>query len=169
MLIILFGEAGVGKSHLGTIFAKQNGFMFWDADDLLPTEMKETIQKGNLFTQSMRDQFVDQMIQGISKRLASTNNLIVAQALYKEKNRNQLLSAFPKAKLVWIKAEELTLKQRLQFRPNGICPSYASQIKSLFEKPLKPDAIISNDDHEQVALKQLSQYLFYSTTPQPSI
>jgi gluconokinase len=44
MLLILFGLPGSGKNFVGRILQEDFGFLFHDADDDLPDEMREAIQ-----------------------------------------------------------------------------------------------------------------------------
>src|ERR1700722_6120517 len=100
MLIILFGLSGSGKNFVADILANRFNFHFFDADSVLPQEMRDCIKQKNMFTQAMRDRFTETIKTNIShlERIHENKNLVVAQALYKEKNRNEIQEAFPEAK-----------------------------------------------------------------------
>src|SRR5687767_12930795 len=145
MLIFLFGHPGVGKNYVGDVLEQHFDYYFWDADLALTTEMKEYIHKKQIFTQEMRDQFVQIIIKEIAKLLETHKNLVVAQALYKEKNRKQLAKIFPDAKFILIQAQSDNIIARLKRRNNTIDQAYAEMIQSQFEKPLISHSLIIND------------------------
>lgn len=155
MIVFLFGQAGVGKNYVGKILAAQFGYYFWDADLALTPEMKVSIARKEIFTQEMRDHFTQIIIQNTQTLSLNHEKLVVAQALYKEKNRNQLVEAFPQAKFILVDADSEKIFERLNKRNNAIDRAYAEKIRTQFEKPLLPYQLLYNNTDEIAIVKQL--------------
>jgi len=156
MLIILFGLAGSGKNFVGEIFHQHPfSFEFMDGDHYLTQEMRDAIASKQSFTQDMRDQFTEELIDKISK--SNAENLVVASAFYKEKNRQQLLAAFPDAKLILIEADLDHIQNRLLER-NDIGPDYAKKIKINFEQPIDFHGTILNNAGKEEVIEQIETF-----------
>jgi gluconate kinase len=153
MLIILFGLSGTGKNFIGKILATRHGFHFIDADTMLPDDMKSSIEARKPFTQEQRDQFTQIIIKNIASLIHAHKNLVIAQALYKEKNRREIHAAFPDAKFIQVEATTKTILSRLSSRHNWITTSYAEKIASLFEPP----SLIHGKIVNEVELKSIEQ------------
>jgi gluconate kinase len=159
MLLILFGLSGAGKNFVGEILAKEFDYYFWDADKDLPEAMRVKILKKELFTQDMRDELTDIMKDRIANLKNQYPNLVIAQALYKKKNRQQIVSHFPETRFIWIKATQENIHHRLHQRNNSIDLAYAEKLSLHFEPPDNPDAIIVNDSDRTAVISQLQAYL----------
>lgn len=159
MLIILFGLSGAGKNFVGSLLQQHFQFYFWDADQVLTAEMLEYVQKQQIFTQDMRDHFVRQMIQEITVLQRAHPKLVVAQALYKESNRQQLRAAFPAARFMHVQAQWGHIMQRLNHRNSVINQAYATKLLTAFETPLLQHQVIVNDTDQVAVIKQLTGYL----------
>ena len=151
MILILFGLSGSGKNFAGEILAKNLDFFFWDADSVLTKEMLAAIQKHEVFTQAMRDEFTAIIIANIGELSEQHENLAVAQAFYKEKNREQLLAAIPAAHLIQINAQPEIIANRLQTTTK----TYAEKIRAGFEETGLPHMLISNNTDSNAVLTQL--------------
>jgi gluconate kinase len=159
MLIILFGLAGSGKNFVGDILAKQFNYYFWDADRSLPEEVQQSIREKKSFTQSMRNQITDMVIQETTKLLLTHQKLVVAQALYKEANREMLRQKFPDALFIHVQADPEIILQRLKQRGSVVDQEYARTIAINFEEPhFRHEKIINNKD-EKTILTQLVSIL----------
>lgn len=115
MIYVLFGPPGVGKTYLGGIFAKEIKSPFFDADDLINEEERELIQSGK-YNQRIRNVFVGRLLNTVDKLTLSCNDLIVAEAFTKEKNREEFKKRF-NGNVVFIKVKvgrELARKRALR-------------------------------------------------------
>jgi gluconate kinase len=155
MIFILFGLSGSGKNFAGELLAKNFDFYFWDADTMLPPTMRAAIQKQEVFTQAMRDEFTQIIIENIRILNKEHPNLAVAQALYKEKNRKQIIQAFPAAKLIQIKAHPEIIATRLLRNSK----SYAEKIRSNFEESNLPHTVIDNNTDIHAVQSQLQNII----------
>lgn len=151
MLIVLFGLSGAGKSYIGQLLAQHTNLYFWDADEALTEDMHNCLLNNRSFTQAMRDHFVDIVIENIKKLQKTYPHLVVAQALYKNKNRKQILNTFLDTHFVEIEVNNDIIEQRLRQRVNSINPDYAHLIRRHFESPTHPHWVINNNNKQNDA------------------
>lgn len=159
MLIILFGLSGSGKNFVGEALAKHFDFYFWDADDSLPNTMLDSIKDRKSFTQDMRNNMTQIVIRKLALLEMEYTDLVVAQGLYKEKNREEIMMAFPHAQFVWIQSSNENIAVRLKLRGGYIDGQYAELMKVNFEEPKLPCFVISNDKSETEVIAQLVQLI----------
>lgn len=156
MIIILFGLPAAGKNYVGKIFEKYFNFFFYDADDDLTPEMKKAVRQKQLFTDDMRDKYYNNVVQKIKILSKKYDNLVVAQALPKEKYRVLIAQHVPKAKFIFIKSLVKHLKNRLQSRKHIINEQYAPKVFQYFEEPQIKHQVIDNsenDDKEKIKVQ----------------
>lgn len=164
MLYFFFGLAGSGKTYAGQRFAEDYGYHFEDADQWLTPEMQEAIQKAQPFTQAMRDRYFEIIIEKIKLLQKEYPDLVIAQACYKEKNRQQLREAFSDIQFVLINASKETLVRRLLIRKSEATLEYANQIARQFESPNEPVIQINNDlDYDDEYLRDQFECVFRSS------
>jgi len=159
VLLILFGLSCSGKNFVGEILAREFNYYHWDADLDMPESMREQILKKEFFTQDMRDHFTKIIINKIAELKNYHSNLVVTQALYKEKNREQIALAYPEAKFIQIKATQENIMRRLQQRNDWIDQMYAKKISLNFEPPQQIDAVILNNSDAAAVILQLAKIL----------
>ena len=96
MIFVLFGPPGVGKTYMGQLIGRTLNIPFFDADTLIDAEEHQLIQSG-LYDQNARDRFVKKLIKQVESILndAGNQDLIIAEAFTKEKNRYEFMSNFP--------------------------------------------------------------------------
>ena len=153
MIIILFGLSGAGKNFVGEVLVEHFGYYFWDGDAAVPAKMQRAIQKKLPITQVMRNQMTKKLMEHIVKLQKNDRKLVVAQALYKEENREQILKQFPYAQFIHVQATDQHIHQRLVARGN-LDLDYAQTLKKNFEPPLVPHKnIINNDNAENIVLQ----------------
>lgn len=145
MLLILYGPAGAGKTTLGKALAADVGALFYDADqDLLP-EMREYIARNELFPQALRDRYARHVATRINACLQVSRDVIVAQALIKQVNRDFFAAQFPLVRFVAITANRETLLARIAARADHVSPVFAERILQAFE-PSMADLTVNNEE-----------------------
>lgn len=159
MLIILFGLAGSGKNFVGEILANHFGYYFWDADAILPVNMQDSIKQKKAFTQTMRDEFTQALIKKIHELFITHKKLVIAQALYKECNREMIQNEFPDAIFILVKADPKIISHRIKNRKSVVDEEYAKKIQSNFEMPLLKHNVIDNNSDENAILLQLNKVI----------
>lgn len=160
MLIILFGLPGAGKSYLARFLEEHHGFYFLEGDNYLTQEIKECIATKTGFTQAMRDTFTEILVDKIRSIKEITNhemNIVLSQALFKEKNREMIRAAFPEAVFFQIKAADNILLSRLSQRGGEVSVDYATQIRHQLELDEKDYIAIDNTADGSMALIEYIQ------------
>ncbi|MGI6084241.1 MAG: shikimate kinase [Acetivibrionales bacterium] len=153
-LIVLFGKTGAGKNYVSEIFAKELGFYFYDADRDLTAEMKEAVAEGRVFTVEMRDRYLEKIIERTKELFASHTQIVLAQGLFKNKQRRELLKAFPFAEFVWVDAADGLIEQRIVERNSSVTLEYALKINQMFEEPdFYCERIINHNSSEELLNK----------------
>ena len=159
MIIFLFGLLGCGKNYVGKIFA-EFGFHLYDADQDLTPRMKSAIANHQVFTEQMRDEYFDIVIRKVAELQKNHRDLVVAQALFKNKHRRKILNAFPDAKFIWVQCAPELIRDRLTARANHIAgKSYGKLVNSHFELPTIPCEVLMNNDGREEVLEQIKSVL----------
>jgi gluconokinase len=157
MIVFLFGLLGAGKNFVGKIFAEEFGFTFYDADQDLPAAMKEAIAGHREFTDRMRDEYFEIVIGRIAELKKNHKRLAIAQALFKNRNRQQILSQIPEIKFVWVQSDEQFIGRRLETRkdhPAG--KSYGEMVNKLFELPNIPYEVLVNNSGKEAMVERIA-------------
>lgn len=145
MVYIIFGKAGSGKSYIGDLLENQFDFIHFDGDSILTEEMKSYIREEKTFTQSMVDDYVNKLSETIKNFYDYQKPVIISQALYRNKNRLELIENFPNIKFILANAKDDICYDRIEKRGNWVSVNYAKQIRSFFEEPKHSIINIEND------------------------
>jgi len=163
IIYIFFGKSGCGKSFLGNYLQNHHHFFHFDGDNLLTPDMKNAITKGEIFSQSMVDNYTHLLKSKIKffYKKQRAKLIIISQGLYRNKNRLAILKEFPLLQFVFIHSEDHQCFQRIKNRNNEITVEYATKISSLFESPegFNFIQIENNLEDSQETQKQLNQLL----------
>lgn len=163
MLIVLFGNPGVGKSYIGKLLQQQYGYFLYDADaDLTPAAI-QAIQEEQIFSPQMEAEFVDIVITRISKLHQQHKNIIVAQAFGREAPRQKLFNSFKDIKFYFVQVSDELANQRLAARNDWVNIAYADKIRQEFEQPLIPHQVIDNSQDDPYVLQQFANFLGHPT------
>lgn len=159
MIVVLFGLLGCGKNYVGKIF-EEFGFHLYDADQDLTPIMKNAIANHQVFTKQMRDEYFDIVISRIAELKKSHKDLVVAQALFKNKHRQKILNAFPAVRFIWVQSAPELIRDRLIARANHIAgESYGELVNSQFEVPIIPCEVLTNKDGREEVVEQIERIL----------
>ena len=96
MIYVLFGPPGVGKTYTGQLLSRTFDLPFFDADTLIDAEEMQLLQSGR-YDQGARDRFVAKLINHIQLLVddhGKTQDIVVAEAFTKEKNRIDFMNQF---------------------------------------------------------------------------
>lgn len=128
MIIIIFGLAASGKTYVGKVISKYFNCHHTDADRWLSPEMKEYIVEKKLFTIDMLEDFTLNIIGNIEILREEHKNLVISQALYRQKNRDTIKQYFstnaPHEDLLFlqIEANDDIIYNRLVARGDWVFP-----------------------------------------------
>ena len=122
-IYILFGEMGCGKNYVGKKLANHLGCEFFDGDDVLPDFLKEKVKNFKPISITDLDTYIrSNLIPSILEKASQEKDLVVAQALYRERHRyflQAVLNPGP-VKFVYVRAPSLWANmKRLYGREKG--------------------------------------------------
>lgn len=144
LAILLFGEMGAGKSHFGRQLAERENCLFVEGDDCMPDDMHAVVKKFGVVTDEMTSKLVANLITTLTAMqrccLGSADGVVLAQALYKERDRVALVEALKAAGYVvevgWVRAGFLQNVRQLWARDRGLrWVLYWLASKPFFEYP----------------------------------
>ena len=143
--LLLFGQIGSGKSHVGELLAREFELHHHDADQDLPPAIAAAIRRHEPFTEAMRDDFVGRIQARIASLVRDHPRFVVSQALFKERNRNRLHIAFPDLRFVWVRSTPELIAARLKERTGHVASAYYAQtVNPAFEPPALPHRVLDN-------------------------
>lgn len=153
-LVIFFGKTGAGKNYIAEMFAETYDYYFYDADQDLPDDMRAAIAEGRTFTDEMRSRYAEIIKDRIAALLEIYPRVAVAQGLFKNRQRHELLNRFSFAQFVWVDAEDQLIEERVKQRGNEVTLEYARKINPLFETPdFDCERILNNGSGEEIRLE----------------
>lgn len=157
---MLFGKIGSGKSYVGELFQREFGLPYHDADQDLPAIMREAIRNHQAITEEMRDDFVKSIIERIRQLSQEHQHFCIAQALFKNRHRLQILSAFPELQMVWVRSDESLINPRLENRIGHLASLYYAQmVNPNFEEPSHGHLVIDNTGDDSPLFHQMRSLL----------
>ena len=161
IIIIVFGLSATGKSYIGKVLQTYFNFHYEDADNWLPEEMKDYVHQKKLFSLEMLDNYTNIIISKIKNLSQAHPKLVISQALYRQKNREQIQHFFPSQKLIFlqVEADKNIINQRIIDRGDWVDLDYAKEMHSYFQPMIDAKIIINNDNGERSLIMQLNQIL----------
>jgi hypothetical protein len=113
--------------------------------------MREAIANGLVFSDGMRDRYVEILRKKTAELLNRKSKVILAQGLFKNKHRRILMEAFPFAVFIWVDADDRLIEEGITKRSGSVTLEYARRINPLFETPdFKCEKIINNGGAEEL-------------------
>jgi len=153
----LFGLSGSGKSYVGDIIGRANGWPVYHADDDITASMRKALAASQPFTDAMRDEYFLLLADRIRARQAQSapdQPVIVTQGAYKRRSRQFLQKQVPGLAMIWVDAPDNLITRRLNLRSGGISTASAAALKRDFESPAPDSLKIVNDLGEAHVLAQ---------------
>lgn len=145
VIYVAFGLPGAGKSYAARVF-ERFGFYVHDADEDLPDDMRQAIATQQPVSDEMRDRFFRNITAHVEQLIKDHAKIVVAQTFIKEKYRQRFLERFPQSHFILVEAGDPLREWRLSRRTHQpLDPEYTRKMISLFEPPLIPHQVISND------------------------
>lgn len=144
-VILFFGIAGAGKSFAGRALAEGLGYHHYELDQDLTPAMRVAIAENRPFTEEMRDEFFEVVVQRIRDVLREHPRTVFTQGVYKERHRKFLRERVPGLESIWVTAPSPSILSRLLRRGDSVSAEYAALIERNFEPP-QDGLILPNDD-----------------------
>lgn len=166
MLIFLFGTWGSGKSYVGNLIQEHAGVPHMEADLLFDKDMVRGIRL-RTFHELELDNYFNKVFTEVASYMRRSPNIIVSQAIYREKYRQFLYECFaPEVRFVWVYTPNaMEQKSRVNGRAsegaiiNGDMLDYMAPY---WEQPELPHYVLNNDETLQEELpKLMDEFGFY--------
>ena len=90
MIAVVFGVAGVGKTTIGKLLAKELGWQFYEADDFHPPANIDKMKQGEPLTDEDRQPWLERLRERVERSLAANENAVLACSALKKKYRDRL-------------------------------------------------------------------------------
>jgi gluconate kinase len=156
-VLYFYGLAGAGKSYVAELVGRLAGWHVYDADEDLTPELRQALAEKRHFTVEMRDRFFVVVSSRIIELAKTHDRLAVSQATYRRRHREYLTSHIPGLELIWVRARDETIMNRLRRRGGEVTPEYATLMKLGFEPPPAGAKILENDGGEAEVVSQLNR------------
>lgn len=155
MLIIIFGEMGMGKNFVGELIAQKLGYTFYDGDKAI----RKGVDKLNS-PEGVHSFVKNGLIPAVKAQLETYPNLVVSQALYFQKDREAISEEISKdTRFVRVNCAPKNQTQRLlQRNSSENWLQYAAISKPYFEEPPvdnKAFLYIQNDKTKEDVVSQI--------------
>lgn len=158
--LFFFGLAGSGKSYVGNLIEGLAGWHIYHADADITEEMALALKEHRPFTNAMRDHYIELISDNILALQEEHENLVVTQAVYKQKHRNYLMGRIPNMEMIWVDASDSAIQKRIAVRADGVSSASAAALRLDFELPPKETKMLKNDGDAANIVFQLNR--FYS-------
>jgi gluconokinase len=150
VVVILIGASGSGKTTVAEALARQTGWRFVEGDDYHSPAAIAKMRAGNPLNDSDRAPWLASLHAVAAAAVDRRDDIIIACSALKQRYRERLRGALRGIRFVYLKAEEQTLRRRLEERRHHFAgPALlASQLADLEEPTdaLTIDAASPPDD-----------------------
>ena len=143
MLVVVMGVAGVGKTTVGELVARELGLPFHDADDFHSDENRRKMAAGIPLTEEDREPWLHDLARRMQGWEAEGGAVVACSAL-RRRHRELLAGAGP-VRFVWLDADPVSIRERLAARKGHYMPPALldSQLETL--EPPGPDEAVRVD------------------------
>ena len=146
---IFFGEMGCGKTYQGSRFAERRNFKFFEGDSVITPRMLEKVSKFAPIPEDVLEEYMEVFFNAIVDNMNTCDNLVVSQALYRNKDREDLrifLESFGyKVVMYWVVCKWHRNIDNLFTRDNGWKWVFYWLInKPFFQKPKHEHQVFYN-------------------------
>src|SRR5438045_9636706 len=116
MIVVVFGVAGVGKTTIGKLLAKELGWKFYDADDFHSPANIEKIRSGHPLSDEDRQLWLADLREQVERSLAANENAVLACSALKKKYREKLQIG-PAVRFVYLRGSRARITEQLYKTP----------------------------------------------------
>jgi carbohydrate kinase (thermoresistant glucokinase family) len=155
MVIVLMGAAGAGKTTVGRLLSEELHWVFLDGDAVHPPENIAKMRSGVPLSDQDRRPWLEALRRLIAEWVTQNINGVVASSLLKQAHRVTVLTGLdPHAKLVYLRASQQVLYERLTARTGHFAGSALldSQLTDL-DEPM--DALVLDASQAPEQLVQI--------------
>ena len=151
MVVILIGVAGAGKTTIGRALAHQHGWRFVDGDDYHAPAAITKMRAGIALTDADRAPWLASLHAIAAAVLDRREHVAIACSALKERYRDALRGALHPVRFVYLKADEATLRGRLETRGGHFfSPALLTSQLVDFEEPADALTIDATRPQEEI-------------------
>jgi gluconate kinase len=154
----LIGLAGVGKNHVGDLLGRLCGYHVYHADEDLPADMQQAVQRNELWTEEQVDGFHALIRQRTQELLQAHPKVVVTQATYFQKYRDLMRQEVPDIEILWVVADHEVNLRRIRERKDYVSAEYFEGTLHWFEKPPEATKRIANNSDDFEIIRQLIEH-----------
>jgi len=153
MIVIIMGTTGSGKTTIGLLLAKRQGWEFVDADDFHPPANVEKMKHGIPLTDADREPWLKALHDKIVQWNTEARNMVLACSALKKSYRDEL-RASPNVKFVYLKGNYELFSQRVLARKGHFAKQdlLTSQFATL-EEPTDAITVDAAPSPEQIVVE----------------
>src|SRR4051812_42661022 len=115
MIVVVFGVAGVGKTTIGKLLAKELSWKFYDADDFHSAASIDKMKRGEPLTDEDRRPWLESLREMIEQTIAAEENAVLACSALKKTYREKL-RAGPAVRFVYLRGSRARIVEQLKQR-----------------------------------------------------
>jgi gluconate kinase len=139
-ITILFGEMGCGKTYCGSHYAERHDFKFFDGDSVVTPQMLDKVLRFQPIPRDVLKEYIGVLTNSIVDQMKDCDNLVVAQALYLNEDRESIKASLESAGFTvrwwWVQVPLWRNVQNLLTRKNKWKWVYYWALNKLFfQKP----------------------------------
>jgi gluconokinase len=142
-VLLVCGVSGSGKTTIGTLLASRLGYKYAEADAFHPAANVAKMAAGHPLTDADRAPWLAAIGTFIDKTTAAATPAVVTCSALKRAYRDQLRSARPNVRLIFLDVAPDVVRERLQSRQGHFFPAdlLASQYRDL-EAPAPDEHVL---------------------------
>lgn len=141
--MVVMGVSGSGKTTVGSLLAREVGWLFVDADSLHPAANIEKMRSGQALSDEDRLPWLAALKASVLEWLSGGVNVVLACSALKESYRESLAAAPQSVSFVYLKAPFDTIESRLALRQRHFMGP--GLLKSQFEALEEPVSALTLD------------------------
>jgi len=135
--------AGVGKTTIGQLLARELGWKFSEADDFHPQANIDKMRSGIPLTDEDRQPWLEELRDAIKQALAANEDMILACSVLKKKYRDRL-KVSDQVRFVFLRGDRKWIRKQLrQRRGHFMNPNLLESQFADLEEPMPAEDVLA--------------------------
>lgn len=155
-LIILTGLPGVGKNYIGNLLKNHFQFILFDADDVMPEEMKIRLRQGYSPTLELRQQYWRNCVKKVKYLQKKFSKIAVTITVPLQIGHTYLKAELPEATFLLVTAPKELMIERIDQRQNHFINKFLAKQYQKYEPIPFPHEIVNNGVEKQELIRRLT-------------
>ena len=143
MVVVIWGVAGVGKTTIGQLLARELGWKFSEADDFHPQANIDKMRSGIPLIDEDRQPWLEELRDAIKQALAANEDMILACSVLKKKYRDRL-KVSDQVRFVFLRGDRKRIRKQLrQRRGHFMNPNLLESQFADLEEPMPAEDVLA--------------------------